>query len=73
MAATISTVGVISFIGLLAPNIVRRMGNMSTRQELLNSAVVGLFYCFLQAIALTNYLNIVVPTGVMTAAIGAPY
>lgn len=75
VAATISTVGVISFIGLLAPNIVRRMGNMSARQELLNSAVVGAILLLLAdsgAIALTNYLNIVVPTGVMTAAIGAP-
>ncbi|EKT56259.1 Fe(3+)-hydroxamate ABC transporter permease FhuB [Providencia sneebia] len=75
VAATITTVGVISFIGLLAPNIVRQLGQLSARKELMMSAGVGaiLLLCADSgAIALSNYLNIVVPTGVMTAAIGAP-
>lgn len=75
VAVTITTVGVISFIGLLAPNIVRRFAVLRPRQELVISAIMGAILLLIAdsgAIALSNYLNIVVPTGVMTAAIGAP-
>lgn len=75
VSVTITTVGVISFIGLLAPNVVRRLGILSARQELLASSVMGMVLLLVAdngAIAVSNYFNIVVPTGVMTAAIGAP-
>lgn len=75
VAITITSVGVISFVGLLAPNIVRRFGVLSARSELVVSAIMGAILLLVAdsgAIALSNNLNIVVPTGVMTAAIGAP-
>lgn len=75
VAAVISSIGVIGFIGLLAPNIVRAFGARTALHELLASALLGallLLFADTLAIALSQWLHTVIPTGVMAAAIGAP-
>lgn len=75
VAAVISTIGVIGFIGLLAPNIVRAFGARTALNELLASALLGallLLFADTLAIAISQWLHSVIPTGVMAAAIGAP-
>ena len=75
VAAVISSIGVIGFIGLLAPNIVRAFGARTALNELLASALLGallLLFADTLAIALSQWLHSVIPTGVMAAAIGAP-
>ncbi|QCJ70563.1 Fe(3+)-hydroxamate ABC transporter permease FhuB [Providencia heimbachae] len=75
VAAVISSIGIIGFIGLLAPNIVRVFGVRTALGELLASALLGallLLFADTLAIALSQWLHSVIPTGVMAAAIGAP-
>lgn len=75
VAAVISSIGVIGFIGLLAPNIVRVFGARTAMNELFASALLGallLLFADTLAIATSQWLHTVVPTGVMVAAIGAP-
>ncbi|WP_368869859.1 Fe(3+)-hydroxamate ABC transporter permease FhuB [Proteus mirabilis] len=75
VSVSITVVGVISFIGLLAPNIVRTMGARTARQELIASGVMGICLLLITdslAILIGQWLNTVIPSGVTAAAIGAP-
>lgn len=75
VSVSITVVGVISFIGLLAPNIVRTLGARTPRQELIASGLMGICLLFLTdslAIWIGQWLNTVIPSGVTAAAIGAP-
>lgn len=75
VAVSITVVGVISFIGLLAPNIVRTLGARTARQELIASALMGICLLLITdslAILIGQWLNTVIPSGVTAAAIGAP-
>lgn len=75
VAVSITVVGVISFIGLLAPNIVRTLGARTARQELIASALMGICLLLITdslAIFIGQWLNTVIPSGVTAAAIGAP-
>ncbi|USD66047.1 Fe(3+)-hydroxamate ABC transporter permease FhuB [Vibrio sp. SCSIO 43136] len=74
-SAAIAHVGVISFIGLIAPNIVRALGHKTPKAELLYSSLLGaglllLTDCFAQYLSSVS-INIV-PTGTAAALIGAP-
>ncbi|NHW17402.1 iron chelate uptake ABC transporter family permease subunit, partial [Escherichia coli] len=65
----------ISFIGLLAPNIVRTLGARTARQELIASGLMGICLLLITdslAIWVGQWLNTVIPSGVTAAAIGAP-
>lgn len=75
VAASITVVGVISFIGLLAPNIVRTLGARTAREELIASGLMGVCLLLITdslAIIIGQWLNTVIPSGVTAAAIGAP-
>lgn len=75
VAVSITVVGVISFIGLLAPNIVRTLGARTPRQELIASGLMGICLLLITdslAIFIGQQLNTVIPSGVTAAAIGAP-
>ncbi|WP_337240599.1 Fe(3+)-hydroxamate ABC transporter permease FhuB [Proteus faecis] len=75
VSVSITAVGVISFIGLLAPNIVRTLGARTARQELIASCLMGICLLLITdslAIGLGQWLNTVIPSGVTAAAIGAP-
>lgn len=73
---TVSHVGVVGFIGLAAPAIVRLLGARTLRQRLLASALTGALLCLLAdgiAQQLTRaFGHLLFPTGAATALIGGP-
>lgn len=75
LSAAISHVGVISFIGLIAPNIARSLGARTPSAELRLSALMGALL-LLSTDTLAQNLSFVsiniIPTGTATALIGAP-
>lgn len=75
VSASITAVGVISFIGLLTPNIARAMGARTPKMELYSSALLGALLLLLTdmlAMGLSQWTAEVVPSGIATALIGAP-
>ncbi len=75
VSASITAVGIISFIGLLTPNIARALGARTPRQELIISAILGAGLLILTdtlAMLLTFWSGETIPSGVTAAAIGAP-
>ncbi|ELB2878379.1 Fe(3+)-hydroxamate ABC transporter permease FhuB [Vibrio parahaemolyticus] len=75
VSASITAVGIISFIGLLTPNIARVMGARTPRDELISSMLLGAALLLITdsaAIYLSLLLEETIPSGVAAAAIGAP-
>ncbi|WP_394205545.1 Fe(3+)-hydroxamate ABC transporter permease FhuB [Shewanella waksmanii] len=75
VSVSITTVGVISFIGLLAPNIARQLGARTPKDELLLSMLLGATVLVAtDALAMTMSMLTfdVVPSGTAAALIGAP-
>ncbi|WJW81217.1 Fe(3+)-hydroxamate ABC transporter permease FhuB [Moellerella wisconsensis] len=75
VSISITAVGMISFIGLLAPNMVRAFGIRTARNELFASFLLGSALLLLTdslSMLLSVWLNTVIPSGVTAAAIGAP-
>jgi len=75
VSASITAVGVIGFIGLLTPNIARSLGARTPKMELYSSMLLGalLLLCTdMLAMLLSYWSEAVVPSGITTAAIGAP-
>nr|WP_256544573.1 Fe(3+)-hydroxamate ABC transporter permease FhuB [Pseudomonas sp. 37 R 15] len=74
-AVAITAVGLIGFIGLIAPNLARLLGARTPRDELLYSSLLGMLVLLgsdTLALLLTNSLGDLVPTGATAALIGAP-
>ncbi len=75
VSASITAVGIISFIGLLTPNIARAMGARTPRDELISSLLLGATLLVITdsiAITLSLWLAETIPSGVTAAVIGAP-
>lgn len=75
VATSITAVGVISFIGLLAPNIARQLGARTPRDELCFSMLLGAAVLVITdalAIAMSILTFDLVPSGTAAALIGAP-
>ncbi|WP_435249831.1 Fe(3+)-hydroxamate ABC transporter permease FhuB [Vibrio sp. nBUS_14] len=75
VSVSITSVGVISFIGLIAPNIARHLGFLKAKSELVASCVLGaLLLCVNDSLAifLAQWSLDMIPTGTATAVIGAP-
>ncbi|EGR1546824.1 Fe3+-hydroxamate ABC transporter permease FhuB [Vibrio parahaemolyticus] len=75
VSASITAVGIISFIGLLTPNIARAMGARTPRDELISSMLLGAALLLITdsaAIYLSLLLEETIPSGVAAAAVGAP-
>lgn len=75
VSASITAVGVISFIGLLTPNIARAMGARTPKQELYSSLLLGALLLLLTdmlAMCLSLWTTQVIASGITAAAIGAP-
>ncbi|GGY09490.1 Fe3+-hydroxamate ABC transporter permease FhuB [Litchfieldella qijiaojingensis] len=71
----VSVVGVIGFIGLAAPNIVRLAGARRLGQRLVWATLLGALLLATTDLLLqhfTNSLPTLIPTGATTAALGAP-
>ncbi len=72
-AVAVSFVGIISFIGLVAPHIVRRFVGNDYRYLLPGSAVTGALLLVLSdLVARTVISPVVLPIGALTAFLGAP-
>ncbi|QDO82091.1 Fe(3+)-hydroxamate ABC transporter permease FhuB [Shewanella psychropiezotolerans] len=75
VASSITAVGVISFIGLLAPNIARQLGARTPKDELFFSMLLGALVLVATdalAMLLSTYTFDLVPSGTAAALIGAP-
>ena len=75
MSATITAVGIISFIGLIAPNIARFIGANSARDELYYSTLLGALILLLAdfiARFVSSMSIDIIPSGTATAIVGAP-
>jgi iron complex transport system permease protein len=72
-AAIVSAVGLIGFVGIIVPHIVRLLVGTSYRRILPISVVFGAaFLVFADTLARTVMAPSELPLGVVTAAIGAP-
>ncbi len=74
-AAVVSAVGIIGFVGLAAPALARQLGARTVRQRLISAPLIGagLLLVTDQCVQLIDpYLAGVLPTGAVTAVIGAP-
>lgn len=75
VATSITAVGIISFIGLLTPNIARTLGARTPREELFSSLLLGALLLLLMdcaAMVMSIVLEQTIPSGVTAALIGAP-
>lgn len=72
-AVVVAAIGVIGFIGLLAPTLARLCGARTLRAQLISAPLLGaaLLFCSDQAISLTPFTG-TIPVGAMTAVAGAP-
>ncbi|WP_206419786.1 Fe(3+)-hydroxamate ABC transporter permease FhuB [Minwuia thermotolerans] len=74
-ASTVTAVGVIGFIGLLAPNLARLTGAGTPASELFKSAVLGALLLLLTdgvVLQVSNWTSDIVPSGAGAALIGVP-
>ncbi len=72
-AVIISFVGVIGFIGLVTPHMIRKIAAGNQRQLFINSALAGgLLLIIADNLSRTLFRPVVLPVGVLTAFLGAP-
>lgn len=74
-AASVSAVGAIGFIGLIAPNLVRLLGVRTTFMRLLLGTIAGAAALLLTdcvPVALADWSKTLIPSGSSAALIGAP-
>jgi iron complex transport system permease protein len=75
VAVSVTVVGLISFVGLIAPNIARSFGFTRSRDELLAAIVFGAIVLLITdslAVFISQWSLDLIPTGTATAIIGAP-
>lgn len=74
VGATVGAVGVVVFVGLLVPHIVRRFTGPAHRPLLVSSALGGgLFVVLADLLARTLADPVDIPVGLLTAAVGGPF
>ncbi len=73
-AVTVGSVGIVGFLGLVAPHISRRVVGVDWRLSLLGSALVGMSLLTLADVLAQWILpGAELPVGIVTALIGAPF
>ena len=75
-AAVVSEVGLIGFIGIVAPAIARLLGVRQLMAQLLVSGLIGAMMLLVVDLAIQPFSGVggaLLPTGAMTALIGAPF
>ena len=73
-ALAVSMVGTISFIGLIAPHIARRLFGEDHRFYLPGSALIGAMILSLASMASKNIVEgVIVPVGIVTSLVGVPF
>ncbi len=76
VSASITAVGVIGFVALMAPNIARALGVRSSFHEMWSSALIGAWVLLLMdgvAQWASQWTLNLVPSGIAVALLGAPY
>lgn len=74
IAGTVATCGVIGFVGLIIPHIVRLIFGNNNRTVFTFSLFFGAFFCLLaDTLARTMAVPAELPVGSITAIVGAPY
>jgi len=68
----VSFVGIIGFIGLLAPHVARRLVGDDKTFLIPMSALIGSTVLLIAMVFSQNALNFVVPVGIITSLIGGP-
>lgn len=72
-AASVAAAGLIGFIGLLAPHLVRLSGGRDARVLLPGAALSGaILLCFCDALARGLFRPLEIPVGIITALLGVP-
>ena len=71
-AVVVSFMGVIGFIGLLGPHIVRRLIGNDNRYVLIGSMLVGAMILLVADCIGQNIANFTIPVGIITAFLGGP-
>ncbi|MCL2032882.1 MAG: iron ABC transporter permease [Methanomassiliicoccaceae archaeon] len=71
-AVVVSFMGIIGFIGLIGPHIVKRIVGNDNRYTLIGSMIVGSMVLLVASIIGNNAFHIVIPVGIITSAIGGP-
>jgi len=72
-AAAVSVSGLIAFVGLIVPHIVRRIFGSSYRYLLILSTISGAIFLILADVVSRNIVQSQIPIGVVTAAVGGPF
>ncbi|MGC9550644.1 Fe(3+)-hydroxamate ABC transporter permease FhuB, partial [Vibrio metoecus] len=75
-AAVVSEVGLIGFIGIVAPAIARLLGIRQLTAQLLSSGVIGALMLLVVDLTIQPFSGVggeLLPTGAMTALLGAPF
>jgi len=68
----VSFMGIIGFIGLIGPHIIKKVIGNDNRYTLIGSMIVGSLVLLLSYIIGTNAFYTVIPVGIITSAIGGP-
>ena len=71
-AIVVSFMGVIGFVGLLGPHIVRRLIGNDNRYVLIGSMLVGAMILLVADCIGQNIANFTIPVGIITAFLGGP-
>ncbi|MEZ8631278.1 Fe(3+)-hydroxamate ABC transporter permease FhuB [Vibrio lentus] len=75
-AAVVSEVGLIGFVGIVAPAIARLMGVRALAKQILISGLVGSLILLIVDLVIQPFSGVggeLLPTGAMTALLGAPF
>ncbi|NOH21904.1 Fe(3+)-hydroxamate ABC transporter permease FhuB [Vibrio europaeus] len=75
-AAVVSEVGLIGFVGIVAPAIARMLGVRALAKQILTSGVIGSSILLIVDLVIQPFSGVggeLLPTGAMTALIGAPF
>lgn len=74
VAVTVGSIGIVGFLGLVAPHIARRLLGVDWRLSMLGAGLVGAgVLCGADLLAQRIIANAEVPVGIVTAIIGAPF
>ncbi|MGQ1948349.1 FecCD family ABC transporter permease [Geofilum sp. OHC36d9] len=73
-AVTVAFFGIIAFVGLIIPHITRRLIGSNEPTVIIGSAILGAIFLLLSdIIARTVAAPIVIPVGIITSFVGAPF
>ncbi len=75
-AAVVSEVGLIGFVGIVAPAIARMLGARTLTKQIVVSGIVGSLMLLIVDLVIQPFSGVggeLLPTGAMTALIGAPF